>query len=153
MEDRRWGIAAVLAALAISSPAGCRHAGAPRAAEDDAGVERDIAAALEAERDAEAPSAEPPSPQPPGITCGGWVGSSSPESCLYLWSSCSDGLNRQMRCQRADEGYDCMCLTGLRTPIHFHSADICVRDTGVMSIDRARSSAIARGACGFEVHE
>jgi hypothetical protein len=79
------------------------------------------------------------------------VNSARPGSCMYLWSSCEDGIVREIRCRRDDDGFLCFCIAGLRKPVIFRSPDLCGLDTGINSIDRAFFAEIARDRCDFRI--
>src|SRR5262249_11696237 len=44
------------------------------------------------------------------VSCEGWMGTAGVTSCRYAWMRCSDGHDREIRCEITDRGYDCMCI-------------------------------------------
>lgn len=89
----------------------------------------------------------PPDP----VRCEGWLGLGGEEDCIYVWSNCSDGNDREVRCSRSGERYACACIKGGASISGFESDELCLLTAGPMSLERALLSEAVSPGCGWEI--
>lgn len=83
------------------------------------------------------------------VQCGGFIGLTSGEGCQLMWSSCADGVNREVHCIRAGERFECRCVLGNAETSRFQSSTFCTQGTGRPDVDQPIFAEAAREPCGF----
>lgn len=95
-------------------------------------------------------SAEPVEAGPSTTVCESWTGTLGRGGCYLHWGSCSDGMDRTVRCVPDGAAFACACALGGLRASSFRSADFCVLGTNDPSLDRSLYGQLARDACGWE---
>jgi hypothetical protein len=85
------------------------------------------------------------------VHCEGWVGIGGSEDCVYIWSNCSDREDREVRCSRSGDMFQCACIRGGASITSFESAAFCDLAAGALSIDRALLSEAVLPGCGWSI--
>lgn len=97
------------------------------------------------------PRVEPQSAPEAPVHCEGWLGLGGAEDCIYVWSNCSDGDDREVRCSRNGEGFSCACIKGGASISGFESDEFCLLTAGPTSLERALLSEAVSPGCGWEL--
>jgi len=85
------------------------------------------------------------------VSCAGWLETVMDSYCVFVWSDCTDGINRQVLCERVDEDFACRCFLLPSETWTFVSPNFCDLATGDMTIDRAVYAGLVRDTCGFRI--
>ena len=80
------------------------------------------------------------------VTCKTWTARSGTDLAIPIWESCSDDINREIRCERGPTSFECRCIANSVIGKTFQM----VENSSIVS-DRATATNLANQQCGWDL--